>query len=337
MRKELVFAILAGSILGLVIAFGIWRVNSTLPKPPGSNQSNASPSPIPSTSAITLAKIEDNDVVVSNPLSLTGLTQPLDFVAISGESSDYLTTAAQSGEFTKDVSLDAGINRLLIDAFDTQGSYSEKTVTLVFSSEFAKYLTTTPSPDESATPSADSIRDKVQQKVDQALQKPKAYIGSITDVMESTVQIKSPSGEILQLSTTPDTSFTKTVKGKTSDIKFTDLAIGDYIIGMGIQNGNKVLEANRILVTDAPGAVNRNILYGRVVKSDAKTITLETMKDKKSFVITYDKNTDFLTKKADKFTAIKIAAVNDGEDIGFIFNTVADDGTYTARTVIVLR
>jgi len=322
MRKELFFAILAGGILGLIIAFGVWRVNSSLSKNTEGSHTETSPLPTANnTFSLTLAKIENNDVIVANPLTLNGLTQPLSFIAISGESSDYLTQASTSGEFNKDINLDGGLNRLIIDSFDSQGSFSEVISTLVYSSEFAKYLTSS----VSATPSSDTIRDKVQQKVDEALKKPKAYIGSITDITESTIQIKSPEGEILQLSI------------NSSEVKSTDLAIGDYIVGMGIQNGNKVLEAKRILIASAPGEINRNILYGKITASTAKTITLETIKDKKSFTIAYDKNTDFLTKKGDKFTVIKIANVEDGKDIAFVFNTVNDDGSYLARTVIVLR
>jgi len=334
MRKEIIFAILTGGFLGLIIAFGIWRINSSLTKKPGSNHIEASPLPTAENNfSITLAKIENNDVITSIPLTVNGLTKPFSQVAISGESKDYLTAANSDGEFSENISLDAGINQVLINSFDQNGSYSEIISTLVYSSEFAKYLNAT----SSGSLTSNSIRDKVQQKVDEALNKPKAYIGSITDIVESTIQVKSDQGEILQLSTDSQTTYLKTLTAKSTDIKFSDLAIGDYIVGMGIKNGNKVLEAKRILVVNAPEKINRNILFGRITDSTAKALTFETLKDKKSYQIAFDKNTDFLVKKGDKISTIKIANVNDGEDMAFIFNTVNNDGSYLARTIIVIR
>lgn len=328
MRKELFFAILAGAILGLIIAFGVWRMNSSLS--PNTDIKEVQASPVPTAEnnfAITLSKIEDNDVITANPLAVTGLTKPLSQVAISGESKDYLTVANANGEFTKDVTLDSGINQLLIDSFDQSGSFSETISSLVYSSEFAKYLTASPSGD---------LNTKVQQKVDEALNKPKADIGSITDIMETTLQVKTDKGEILQVSTGAGTDFIKNLNNKTTIIKLSDLAIGDYIVAMGTANTDKVLDAKRVLVTNAPGKINRNILFGRITDSTNKALTFVTLKDQKSYQIAYDKNTGFLVKTGDKLTAIKLAKiVND--DMVFSFNNVSTDGSLVARTVIVVR
>jgi len=66
-----------------------------------------------------------------------------------------------------------------------------------------------------------------------------SYVGTITDISSGAIQIKSDKGGILQISTTSDTSYANK----------TDLAIGDYIVAMGILEVNKVLDAKRILIT----------------------------------------------------------------------------------------
>jgi hypothetical protein len=329
MRKELFFAILAGAALGLIIAFGVWRMNSSLsPNTNPNHQAEASPIPTAENNfAVTLTKIANNDVITTNPLTIAGLTKPLSQVAISAQSKDYLTAAGSNGEFSQDITLDSGINQLLIDSFDQGGSFSENITPLVFSSEFAKYQTAT---------SSGSISDQVQQKVTEALNKPTADIGSITDIAETTLQVKTEQGEILQVSAATDTDFVKNLDNKSTTIKLTDLAIGDYVVAMGTTNGNKVLEAKRILVTNPPGKIQRNILFGRIASSTNKALTFVTLKDQKSYQIAYDKNTDFLVQTGDKVAVIKLAKIAD-DDMVFTFNNVGADGSLTARTVIVVR
>ena len=139
MRKEVLFAILAGLSLGLVIAFGVWRANIAL-SPKNPDQSEASPTPKPEF-AITLASPSDLDVFTENPVTLSGITKANAFVAVSTEEEDYTTQADTKGSFEIEVELIGGVNQIVMTAFDEKGSEVTQKLLLVFSTKVAKYIT----------------------------------------------------------------------------------------------------------------------------------------------------------------------------------------------------
>jgi len=202
MRKELFFAIGAGLILGLIIAFGIWRVNKTITPSDDNQTQNLEATPTPNTGfLVTIANAEDLDVITENPFNITGITKPNTKIAISGEEKDYILDSEKDGSFEKEISLIAGLNEIIIKAFDLNGDSTETKIKLVYSSNFAEYMETQEE-EKTASDEADSVRLKVEEKLANALKNPKAYIGTITDISKSTYQLKNQSGEIEQLSFT---------------------------------------------------------------------------------------------------------------------------------------
>lgn len=75
-----------------------------------------------------------------------------------------------------------------------------------------------------------------------------SYVGTVTDISSGTIQVKGSKSGILQISVNSETNYVNTLK-KNAEVKETDLAIGDYIVAMGIPSANKVLETERILIT----------------------------------------------------------------------------------------
>src|SRR3989338_5629841 len=131
---------------------------------------------------------------------------------------------------------------------------------------------------QTSTQSGNSIRDKVREKLEQVRSKPKALIGTVTDKTEDTIELKDKTGEIHLISVKLDeVSFVKIGKSSQS-VKFSDVAIGDFIIAMGFQNGNKVLSARRILLTEPLQDPTRVIIFGKVSKINKKVVTI-TKKD----------------------------------------------------------
>lgn len=146
MRKEVIFAIFAGIVFGLVIAFGVWRTNSALKsKEANSTQAEAS-SPQGQTTdktpkeqlTLSLAKPQDYDVITQNPVEISGVTKPNSWVVISGEDDDYLTKSDSTGAFSENVTLSAGTNLVKVFAIDDAGKSVNQEINLVYSSEFAK-------------------------------------------------------------------------------------------------------------------------------------------------------------------------------------------------------
>ncbi|MEJ2347681.1 MAG: hypothetical protein P8Y17_00570 [Patescibacteria group bacterium] len=137
MRKEILFAILAGLVFGLIIAFGVWRANIAL-MPGGSDSTEETPTPTPVAFGITIADPQNLQVITESPVTISGITKPGAQVAISGEEEDYVVTADANGEFEVDVELSGGVNEIIIDAFDENGSGTEEKLVLVYSTEFAE-------------------------------------------------------------------------------------------------------------------------------------------------------------------------------------------------------
>ena len=108
------------------------------------------------------------------------------------------------------------------------------------------------------------LREKVREKIEIAKNKPKAYLGIITDISEDTLQIKNEDEEIQLISLNKEeTAYIKT-NGSSEKAEFDDLAIGDFVVSMGYINDEKVFEAKRILVTSSLIKPVRKIIFGNV-------------------------------------------------------------------------
>ena len=286
MRKEVVFAILAGATLGLVIAFGIWRANTAI-------RPLLTPSPAPTTEPettvdLSLAKPDNQAVITSSTVTLEGLTLPDSTVAVSAESENYIIKSDSKGAFSLKVDLIGGLNEIKVFTFDKNGASKQKNLLLVYSSEFAKY-----SKESQATGSAevknasDSVRAKVDEKIEEAKSSPTSYIGAITDITDTNIQLRSLTGDIEQISFDKDTTdFIKTTNDTTKAISAKDLAIGDFIIAMGTRDGNKILTGKRILVTDPYKESARTAILGTISKIEKKVVTIKD-KDEKETAVTF--------------------------------------------------
>ena len=329
MRKEVLFAILAGLSLGLVIAFGVWRANIAL-SPKNPDQSEASPTPKPEF-AITIADPSDLDVFTENPVTLSGITKANAFVAVSTEEEDYTTQADTKGSFEIEVELIGGVNQIVMTAFDEKGSEVTQKLLLVFSTEFAKYITAGESQGQEE---ANSIRERVEQKVSQALKSPKALLGTVTDISENTLQIKSSGGEIEQISVSADTSALAIGKTK-KEVKVTDIAIGDYIVAMGFMNGNGVLDTKRILITSPDEGTNRMAIFAKVSKDNNTSLITQLIRTGQDKKVTPQKGTVVFLISEGKASKITFAKIN-LEDTLVAIGTDASE-TFTARTVFIVN
>ena len=331
MKKEIFFAIGAGAILGLIIAFGVWRVNSTISPTDQDMVATSTPTPITGFS-ITVANYEDGDVVTEGSIEISGLTKPNSKVLISAEEKDYLTESDAEGLFKQEVDLEPAVNEIIFKAFDENGNSAEENLVIVYSSTFAKYL----EPDEeveeeeTATEEADPIKEKVEEKVKEVLINPKAYLGTVTDIAESTLQVRDLQGEIQQIAVEEETESIKVDKTSTT-IDFEDIAIGDYVVAMGFKNGNGVLEAKRILVTASFEPSGREILMGSVLEIGKSSLSLNLLPQNEEREMPISKNTDILEIEDRKASTIDIDDLEE-ENIIYIFGK-KEDGEFETRTV----
>lgn len=240
MRKEIIFAIIAGISIGLIVAFGAWRVTKAIQKAPIATEIKKTP-PSNGQNKTAISNLYDFDIVTENPVKLLGISTPLSDIVVSTTEDDFYTKTAEDGSFGLEVDLPAGASSVKVN---------DQKIILVYSTEF--------------------------QKTEDSKLKSTSYIGTITDISSGNLQIKSDAGDIKQMSVTDNTAYINTLK-KNAIIKSTDVALGDYIVAMGHVNGNKVLNASRILIT-SPLIENKyeakNIIIEKLTKKMINDIVL---------------------------------------------------------------
>jgi len=139
MRKEILFAILAGITFGLIIAFGVWRANIAL-RPEGANTTEDGNRFRNSSSRFwnNNCQARNYQVITSSPTVLTGITKPNVLLVTSTENEDYVVKTNGDGEFEVEIDVVGGINEVILTAFDTDGTETEERLTLIYSSELTK-------------------------------------------------------------------------------------------------------------------------------------------------------------------------------------------------------
>lgn len=120
---------------------------------------------------------------------------------------------------------------------------------------------------------SNAIRERVKEKIEAAVNSPKAFIGSITDIVDVSIQIENGNGEIEQITTSDNTSVVK-VNSKSTAQKVEDIAIGDFVIAMGFLDENSVLDSERILIITEPDPPARKTIFGKVKEVDKKIMTI---------------------------------------------------------------
>lgn len=336
MRKEVLYALIAGAFMGIIIAFGVWRANSAF-KPNGNKTSENIPSMTPSPQfGITVAKPDNLSVIGENPTVISGITLADSWVVISLNENDYIFKSKEDGSFNQEVNLEGGINQLQISALGLEGEVVGNKLTLVYSTEFSSSKTSStekasPTPNNQDATEGSEIRQKVIEKVEQALKNPKALLGVITDISTNTLQIKASSGEIQQMSVLPDATVVKVGK-ESKEVKFPDIAIGDFVVGMGYKNENNILEVSRVLITEQPKEFSVKVVIGKVSSVDKKTITILPLTQGDEFKAAISTGTHISTYKNGKITKIGISNISKDN---LVIVVAEENKGLTARTVLV--
>ncbi|MBI4033263.1 MAG: hypothetical protein HY377_02005 [Candidatus Blackburnbacteria bacterium] len=139
MRKEVLVAVFIGAVLGLAIAFGIWRANQAFsPKEKIATEQEAAPAPEEEVTQgqLVIAQPQEGALVSQDKITVKGSAQPGATIVTLTNSAESVTTAGGSGNFEQEIELSGGANEITIVAYDKDGNESRKTVTIVYSTEF---------------------------------------------------------------------------------------------------------------------------------------------------------------------------------------------------------
>ncbi len=332
MQKEIVIAIVFGGLLGLVVAFGIWRVNVSLKNQPDEtitgNLNSGEINNEKTDLSLSISSPPDKSVMTEEPVEVVGITESGAYVLISGNEDDQIVTSDENGEFRAQVGLVGGINHLNMLSYSHTNKKSVSTsMKLVFSTLFDE---------EQDVESSDSssIEEAVSEKIDRAKNMPKAYFGTITDISEGSIQIRSQEGEISQTAVNSETTYANIVKA-TKEISFSDLAIGDFIVAMGLTDGNQILEAKRILVTTSNGEDEKILVEAEIVERDGSEIAAKRANGEEMIFLMNRSSEIFLKKRDGEFTKSLVSEIKNGDSV--LCSLIKNEQSYVASSVFIVE
>jgi hypothetical protein len=177
----------------------------------------------------------------------------------------------------------------------------------------------------------ESIESEVEARVQDAQNPILAYLGTVTDITESGLQIRTQSGEISQVSLAGTTSYANIVKDS-QEVKFEDIALGDFVAALGTLNDNDLLIAQRVLVTLPPSDEEEfTIVKGKVDELSSSDF-LVTDNESEQWSIDARGNVDVTAVSENgEVSSIKFADIADGDTIIIIGEM--DDGELAASRV----
>lgn len=165
MKKEAIFAILIGIIVGLGITFGIYTLKkkTAVSAEDQVKQIEAQATPTPAVDPnqkLLITSPKDESVLTSNSLRASGNAEPNEMVVVLVNDQEYVTQADNIGAFAIDLQLETGGNVIQFIAIGTDGKQTTLTQNVVVSS--ASFDEKVPTEDETkeASDSAKSTDTK---------------------------------------------------------------------------------------------------------------------------------------------------------------------------------
>ncbi len=140
MRKEVLLAILIGVSLGLLITFAVYQSRRSVSDAQKDQVQdvikNKNTDEQENNGQLSITSPENNLIVDSQRLIVSGNTQANNFVVIIVNDQEIITNADESGNFSKEIHLDQGANVLLIYSVNQDGLSAQVTRTVIVDPDF---------------------------------------------------------------------------------------------------------------------------------------------------------------------------------------------------------
>lgn len=165
-----------------------------------------------------------------------------------------------------------------------------------------------------------SVREKVRQTIENLIKKPRAIVGNLNQITDTTLEIKTNNGKVSMIATNKDTKYVRFAKGKKTDIKFEDLVIGDFTVALGSRNENEILEAKRVLTYDKLPFANakRQSVFGIVQENNKGRLVIKHPKKDQAWTIDTSNKTKVTEKVDGKIQVVDVADLEVGSKIAAI-------------------
>lgn len=215
-------------------------------------------------------------------------------------------------------------------------------ITIIFGTMVVLLLIMHPiaSAQENATDSSETtngpsneILERVEERIEEVKRNAKAYIGGITDITDSTIQIQNEKEGIQQISISDQTDFVR-INSTTEALDLEEIAIGDFIVAMGYLNGSDVLVSSRFLVMDQPEKTTRTAIYGEIEKASAEEILLLD-ENGNSYIVESTLGTDVVLFEEGENVEVNISEIETGDTV--IAVGELEENTMNARRLQITR
>lgn len=285
MRKEPIIAVIIGSLIGLGSAFFLWQTlskHNSVTKPVTEIQKTQDSNLSEDNSSLSILSPNELSIYTQSKVKLNGLAPKNAIIGVYLNGGYFFGSSNQKGEFEFDIDADGGINNLKVWAFSGDKTFSQ-TVNFIYTTQ-------------------------IENQEDTLV----ATAGTITDILEDGLQIKTVTGEIKQITINSDTSYVNIIK-ESKDSAFEDLAIGDYIVLIGT-NKDSSFTAQRVLISTESDLSKVLGVEGKIKTLSAKDFIVATDNDEYSIDATGSvKVTKF--DDANSFISARLKEASDGEKI----------------------
>lgn len=299
MRKEVVFAIIIGLILGAVILVG-WQLADQSAKQASSTSTTPQTKPDPDLSetpvvqSINVISPQNHAVVNTNSIKITGKTLPSATVAISDSEDDAIVTADIDGNFSVDIALTGGTNLIKLTVLKDDRTTDSTQITVIYTT--AKFTSDDVLDPITSSPSA--IVDKVvKAALDKNLKNVQdanllvGYAGTISDIKQGVFNLDTDEVK-LQISYDSKTTIIKDGRALKPEL----LSVKDKTLVIGNISSPDVLTAKRIVVSskDEGPKIEKKVIFSPIVKIKSNILTLRI--DDKNQDVVLGKKLDFNPK-----------------------------------------
>jgi len=131
-RKEVLFAIILGIILGGVIIYGIQIANKSVNEP----AATITPTPTsaePAVSSLSITSPRDHSVSPTNSLTITGIAKPNSQVLVVNDEDEFMTSADAAGIFSGKIDLTGGENIITVSSLSPDQNLETVELTIIYS------------------------------------------------------------------------------------------------------------------------------------------------------------------------------------------------------------
>ena len=135
MKKEVLFAIIIGFIIGLVITFGIYTAQSAIQSKTSQSSNKKQDSTTATTDSshkLTIISPTNEALFTQDSVPITGTTSPGSIVVIVSTSQELFARADGQGNFSVDVELSGGVNNFDIVSYQDDGNKIDQSLTLTY-------------------------------------------------------------------------------------------------------------------------------------------------------------------------------------------------------------